>query len=118
MELCSLLYGSLEGREGSLRENGYMDLYGWVPSLFTWNYAPIQNKEFKKTNKDVNSASELYLDCGQDSWTTYNKDFYKDRKINRDYHIKGSKSDRKTNIIWYWLSAESYFKIGYKWKYK
>ena len=37
MELCSMLCGSLDGS----RENGYMYLYGWVPSLFTWNYHNI-----------------------------------------------------------------------------
>ena len=29
------------GWEGSLGENGYMYMYGWVPSLFTWNYHSI-----------------------------------------------------------------------------
>ena len=32
-------------------ENGYIHVYGWVPSLFTWNYhigdTPIQNKSLK-----------------------------------------------------------------------
>ena len=32
-----LLCGSLDGR-GGLGENGYMYMYGWVPSLFSWNY--------------------------------------------------------------------------------
>ena len=27
--------------EGSLGENGHMYIYGWVPSLFTWNYHSI-----------------------------------------------------------------------------
>ena len=42
----------------SLGENGYMYMYGWVPSLFTWNYhtmligfTTIQNKKFKKLIK-------------------------------------------------------------------
>ena len=26
------------GWEGSLGENGYMYMYGWVPALPTWNY--------------------------------------------------------------------------------
>ena len=37
---------------GSLGENGYMNMYDWVPSQFTWNYhnivnwlCPIQNKK-------------------------------------------------------------------------
>ena len=25
-------------REESLGENGYVYMYGWIPSLFTWNY--------------------------------------------------------------------------------
>ena len=36
MELCSALCGSLDGR--GLEENGHMCMYGWVPSVFTWNY--------------------------------------------------------------------------------
>ena len=46
------------GWEGSLRETGYIFMYGWVPSLFTWNYHntvnwlyPNKNKKLKK--KDV-----------------------------------------------------------------
>ena len=43
------------GWEGSLGENGYMHMYGWVPLLFTWNnhnsvnclHTPIQKKKFK-----------------------------------------------------------------------
>ena len=38
---------------GSLGEDRYMYMYGWVPLLSTWNYdniingyAPIQNKKF------------------------------------------------------------------------
>ena len=31
------------GWEGSLGENGYMYMYGWVPSLFIWNYHNIVN---------------------------------------------------------------------------
>ena len=29
------------GLEESLGENEYMYMYGWVPSLFTWNYHNI-----------------------------------------------------------------------------
>ena len=54
MELCSMLYGRLDGK-GGLWENGYMYMYGWVPSLFTWNYhniligyISIQNTKLKK----------------------------------------------------------------------
>ena len=31
------------GREGSLGDNGYMYMYGWLPLLFTWNYHNIVN---------------------------------------------------------------------------
>ena len=31
------------GWEGSLGENGYMYMCGWVPLLFTWNYHDIVN---------------------------------------------------------------------------
>ena len=37
MELCSKLGAIQEG----LGENGYMYLYGWVPSLFTGSYHNI-----------------------------------------------------------------------------
>ena len=40
------------GWERSLGENGYMDVYGWVPSLFTWNYHNIVNR-LKKKKKSV-----------------------------------------------------------------
>ena len=35
-EFCSILCGSLDGRE--VLENGYMYMYGWVHFLSTWNY--------------------------------------------------------------------------------
>ena len=63
MDLCTLLYlkwitnkdllnstGTLlsvlwqPGWEGSLGENGYMYMYGWIPSLFIWNYHNIVNQ--------------------------------------------------------------------------
>ena len=44
-----ILCASLDGR-GDLEENGYMHIYGWIPSLFTWDYhklligySPVQN---------------------------------------------------------------------------
>ena len=36
------------GWEGSLGENGYMYVYRWVPSLFTWNYHNIINYKIKR----------------------------------------------------------------------
>ena len=32
------------GWEGSLRESGYMYMYGWVPLLFTWNHHNTVNQ--------------------------------------------------------------------------
>ena len=32
------------GWEGSMGENGYIFMYGWVPSLFSWNYDNIINQ--------------------------------------------------------------------------
>ena len=40
-------------KEGSLGENGYMYMYGWVPSLFTWNYHNIVNQLHPKQNKKL-----------------------------------------------------------------
>ena len=37
------------GWEGSLGENGYMCMYGWVPSLSTWNYDNIVNRLYPNT---------------------------------------------------------------------
>ena len=43
MELCSMLYSSLEK---GLGEKGYMYMYDWVPLLSTWNYHNIVNQLF------------------------------------------------------------------------
>ena len=43
-ELCSTLYGSLDGR-GVWGENGYMYMYGSVPLLSTQNYQNIANQQ-------------------------------------------------------------------------
>ena len=32
------------GWEEGLRDNVYMYMYGWVPSLFIWNYHRIANQ--------------------------------------------------------------------------
>ena len=29
------------GWDGSLKENEYIYIYGWIPSLFTWSYHNI-----------------------------------------------------------------------------
>ena len=44
MELCSMLWQA--GCKGSLGENGYMCIRGWIPLLFTWNYPNIINQTF------------------------------------------------------------------------
>ena len=49
------------GWEGSLEENGYMRMYGWVPLPSTWNYNNIVNLLYQykikrlKTNKQPRS---------------------------------------------------------------
>ena len=55
------------GWDGSPGENGYMYMYGWVSSLFTWNYhnivnwfIPKQKKIFKVKKKNV-LHSEWYI---------------------------------------------------------
>ena len=37
------------GWEEDLRKSGYMHMYGWVPSLFTWNYHNIINWLYPNT---------------------------------------------------------------------
>ena len=41
------------GLEGGLGENGYMYIYGWVPSLFTWNYNNIVNWLYTNTKEKI-----------------------------------------------------------------
>ena len=55
-EPCSMLCGSLAGR--GTGKKGYMYVYGWVPSLCTWNittllisYTPLQNHKFKRKKR-------------------------------------------------------------------
>ena len=42
---------------GSLGENGYMYMHGWVPSLFTWNYHHIVNQLSDQISRSVVSDS-------------------------------------------------------------
>ena len=52
MELWSILYASLG-------ESGYMYMYGWVPSLITWNYHNIVNWLYPNTkNKNFKVFGE------------------------------------------------------------
>ena len=39
------------GWEGNLGENVYTYMYGWVPSLFTWNYHKIFNQPYSNIKK-------------------------------------------------------------------
>ena len=64
MKLCSMLYGSLDGR-GSLRKNGYMYMYGSSPETITTlliSYTSIQNKSFKVLGKK--NLTTLYVAIG------------------------------------------------------
>ena len=82
MELCSMLCGSLDG---SLRENGYMYMYGWVPLQFTWNYHTIFRqlyiKKFKKKNKKQlkvsNFMSSMQYICPRGYCDQHIRWFYK-----------------------------------------
>ena len=38
---------------GGLGENGYMYMYDWVPSLFTWNYHKVGNQLYPKTKYKI-----------------------------------------------------------------
>ena len=60
MELCWVLCGSLDGK-GICGENGYMYMYDWVPSLFTWNYGNIVNQLCPNTDKKFKRKKELPL---------------------------------------------------------
>ena len=60
MELCWVLCGSLDGR-AICGENGYMYMYDWVPSLFTWSYGNIVNQLCPNTDKKFKRKKELPL---------------------------------------------------------
>ena len=62
-ELCSMLCGSLGGK-GVWGDNGHGYMYGWVPSLFTWNYHNIvhwlySNKKLKQNDLET-MHTEVY----------------------------------------------------------
>ena len=48
---------------GGLGENGYMCVYDWVPSLFTWNDHSVINRPYPKTKWKVQKQ--------QESWAWY-----------------------------------------------
>ena len=60
MELCWMLCGRWEG---SLGENGYMYMYGCVPSLFKRNYHNIVNRPFPNTMLKVQKKNCLWRSC-------------------------------------------------------
>ena len=43
---------------GGLRENGYMYVYGWVPSLFTWNHHNIVNQPYPNRKYKVQETKQ------------------------------------------------------------
>ena len=46
------------GWEGSLGENGYIYMYGWVPLLLI-GYSPKQNKKLKKKKKTAGTFGSV-----------------------------------------------------------
>jgi len=50
------------GWEGSMGENGYIFMYGWVPSLFSWNYDNIVNQ------LSVQFSCSVYSNSCPSSW--------------------------------------------------
>ena len=53
-------------REVGLRKNGYMCMYAWAPSLFTWNYHSIVNQlypniKFKKKEKKTHFHDHMLV---------------------------------------------------------
>ena len=59
------------GWEGSLGENGYMYMYGWVPSLFTWNYHSIPAWRIPWTEEPGGLQSREWQRIGHD-WACTN----------------------------------------------
>ena len=60
-----MLCGSVEG---SLGENGYMYMYGWVPSrspeaitVLLICYTPIENKKFKLKKKEYGAIQGVII---------------------------------------------------------
>ena len=46
-------YVAAQMEAGGLGENGYMYMYDWVPSLFTWNYHKVGNQLYPKTKYKI-----------------------------------------------------------------
>ena len=46
--------------EESLGKNGYLYMYGWVSSLFTWNYHSINNWLYPKTKLKLKNKSSVF----------------------------------------------------------
>ena len=47
--------------EEGLGENGYLYMYGWVPSLFTWDHRNIVNQLYPKTNLKIQKKTKKNL---------------------------------------------------------
>ena len=56
------------GWKGSLGENGYMYVYGWIPLLFTWNYHDIVNQQYPNTNKVSKKGSRIFEGASLQKW--------------------------------------------------
>ena len=62
------------GWEGSLGENGYMCIHGWVPLLFTWNYHNVVNWLYANTKLTVKKREASALNPGVRGPCSYNPD--------------------------------------------
>ena len=62
------------GWEGSLGENGYMCIYGWGPSLFTWDYHNLGNWLYPDIKLTANKKEALALNPGVRGPCSYNPD--------------------------------------------
>ena len=74
-----MLCGSVEG---SLGENGYMYMYGWVPSrspeaitVLLICYTPIENKKFKLKKKRIWGHTGCYYQAEANHLTRMNLSF-------------------------------------------
>ena len=72
--------GSLDGK-GGLGENGYMYMYGWVPSLSTWNYHNIVNRLYLNTKVQKKKRYPRIARCYNCCLVSFNI-----RKYRKTYH--------------------------------
>ena len=50
----------------SLGENGHMSMYGWVPTLSTWDYCNIVNQLYPNTKEKVQKVKSKQKPNNQD----------------------------------------------------